>query len=264
MEPRDHANCMQILYRYSNLLPGMEREKTMDQQKLLIFRTFPDTWRRAYIRAGRKVETDTLQDIIDFMTNEKGFADAEDKDKKGKNKRESQVHLESPTNKKNHQERNNGRGGRGQNNQQIVGPNDPCPHHFGNHTWSQCFNNPDGVNFCPRNNNNNNMNARNAARGGRFGRGNNGRGGGPGRGNGSYQNNMQQNVQNVNNFNRPGGNGNGYQNYHTESGSYNSNNASRGTNHNGGPTARAERTHEHHHFDMVGQHDWENHTHWDK
>ena len=258
MEPRDHANRMQILYRYSNKLPGLEPPKSVEQQKLLIFRTYPESWRRDYIRAGQKVENDTLQDIVDFMTNEKGFADAEHGDKKNKNKREPTHNLENTDRKRQGNGRHNFRGNhaRGRQQKRIVGSNDPCPHHFGNHTWGQCFDNPDGINFRPRNTNGNHGNNRGMGRNGRFGRGNGGRGGGAGRGNGALnQQNAQQNVQNNFNYNRNNGS-NGYQNYHNEAMNEQTNANSRGQNHNGNRIARANERYEQHHLEMVGQGNW--------
>ena len=246
MEPRDHVNRMRILYRYSNQLPGLEPIRTAEQQKLSIFRTFPESWRRSYIRAGRRVENDSLQEIVDFMTNEKGFADAEQKERKGKFKTETGNNNDSMERKRNIGGRGP-KGGRGKTPKKIVGSNDPCPHHFGNHTWGQCFNNPDGMNFRPRNTG---PGGRGTGRGGRSGRGFYGRNNGRGNGN-YYQNNAQPN--NFNNTNRGNTGGNGHQNYHNEMGV--SNNIRGETNITHGQTGRDETHHEHHHLEMVGQDD---------
>eukprot|EP00957_Ditylum_brightwellii_P135252 10313270-Ditylum_brightwellii.AAC.1 len=47
----------------------------------MVFDQHPETWQKHYIRSGKLLRTDMLADIVQFMSNEKGFADGEDEKK---------------------------------------------------------------------------------------------------------------------------------------------------------------------------------------
>jgi hypothetical protein len=140
-EPRTHVARMTTLYRYSNKLPGSDPPKTTEQMKMPIFKTFPETWRQTFIRSGKNVADGrtSIQDIVDFMTTEKAFADKSSTDK-GKNKRKSEGDNEKPNVQK---KKNKGK--------PTSGPEAPCklPGHR-NHKWKDCFDNPKGNNYRPR------------------------------------------------------------------------------------------------------------------
>jgi hypothetical protein len=202
-EPRTHVARLTTLYRYSNKLPGIDPEKDTEHIKMPIFATFPESWRRDYARSGRKVANDSLQDIIDYMSMEKAFADQEGKDKKRKNEKEDK--NDKKGNKKKKVGMRNG--------------DNSCrlPGHSG-HDWKDCFENPRGRNFRPRNNGG----GRGGSGRGNFqGRGfyggrNGGRGGQPQQGRGGrgpYQGQGQGNNQN----------NNGGQQYHYQNGDQNRN-----------------------------------------
>jgi hypothetical protein len=177
MEPRKHVSRLLTLYRYSNRLPGLEPPKAEEQQKMPIFLSFPESWRKSYILTGRKIsDPDTsIQSIIDFMTTMKSFADKESGNRN--KKRKVGDHKEEKMEAKN------------KNKNKTSGPEAPCkkPGHRG-HKWKDCFDNPRGNNFRPQrgfgggggrgngggrfNNNNNNYNRNND----RFGGGRGGRG----------------------------------------------------------------------------------------
>eukprot|EP00957_Ditylum_brightwellii_P015614 1178000-Ditylum_brightwellii.AAC.1 len=72
------------MVKYTNKLPGLEPEITADQVKQFVFNQHPEHWRITYTRAGRSIHTDTLAQIVQFMANEKNFADTEDTKKKRK------------------------------------------------------------------------------------------------------------------------------------------------------------------------------------
>eukprot|EP00957_Ditylum_brightwellii_P115140 8781338-Ditylum_brightwellii.AAC.1 len=57
---------------------------TDEQTKKLIFDQHPEKWRIAYNCSGQAIETDTLADIVQFMSDEKGYADKEEKNYRGK------------------------------------------------------------------------------------------------------------------------------------------------------------------------------------
>eukprot|EP00957_Ditylum_brightwellii_P136888 10439702-Ditylum_brightwellii.AAC.1 len=82
VQPRDQSDCIETLVRYSNKLPGLSWDMNDDQVKQMVFDQHPETWRKFYIRSGMSLETDTLADTVQFMSNEKGFADRDDKKKR--------------------------------------------------------------------------------------------------------------------------------------------------------------------------------------
>ena len=76
-EVSDHSDHMEVLVRYANRLPGTEPQLNDDQIKSIIYDSFPTQWRQAYIRSGNNVATQTLAEVIQYMKNEKVFADAD-------------------------------------------------------------------------------------------------------------------------------------------------------------------------------------------
>jgi hypothetical protein len=70
----DHSNRMLTLACYGNKLPGTEPPLTDEQIKKCIFQSFPLVWQQQYIRSGQRV-ANTPSDIVEFMSNEKLFAD---------------------------------------------------------------------------------------------------------------------------------------------------------------------------------------------
>eukprot|EP00957_Ditylum_brightwellii_P206937 15350655-Ditylum_brightwellii.AAC.2 len=91
--PQDHSNWIKTMVRYANKIPGLSPNLTEDWH--------PKKWRKAYIRAGKSIRSQTLVDIIEYMFNEKAFADTEDSQKKRKN--------------------NKGKGGQGTRNRNMIG-----------------------------------------------------------------------------------------------------------------------------------------------
>jgi hypothetical protein len=84
VQPRDHSDRVELLVRYSNRLPGLNPTMTDNQTKKLIFDQHPEKWRIAYNRSGRAIATDTLADIVHFMSDEKGYADKEEQSRRSK------------------------------------------------------------------------------------------------------------------------------------------------------------------------------------
>ena len=68
-----HADRMEILIKYSNKLPGMEPVMNEEQKKRLIFELFPLKWQHAYIQSGRRIQTESLIRVIQYMKDEKSF-----------------------------------------------------------------------------------------------------------------------------------------------------------------------------------------------
>ena len=147
-EPRDHVNRLLTLYRYTSKLPGNVPTIQEDQQKLLIFHTFPEKWRKQFVRSGRRLQQETLQQIIDFMTNEKGFADDEAKEAKNKRKSDDSNNNNSRNKRQNNSSGSNQRNQNG-GNQHRIQPTDICPIH-GGHQWKECSMNPQSSNYRAR------------------------------------------------------------------------------------------------------------------
>ena len=73
----DHSSRMLTLARYANKLPGNDPPLMEEQIKKCIFQSFPVLWQQQYIRSGQRVVNTPLSDIIEFMSNEKLFADTQ-------------------------------------------------------------------------------------------------------------------------------------------------------------------------------------------
>jgi hypothetical protein len=73
--PFMHSRHMLTLARYSNKPPGKEPPLMGVQRKKCIFNSFPQSWQQQFIGTGQHVATTQLLDIIEFMSNEKSFAD---------------------------------------------------------------------------------------------------------------------------------------------------------------------------------------------
>ena len=250
-DPDEFSNRMQTLARYANKLPGIEPKLTDDQIKVIIFNSFPEDWRQAYIRADKSLNTEPLAKILQFMKNEKGFADKKDnrnlykrKNKSGNDNNVKRIrgggyyrgsNREYQNN--NYQRNRNNRGGRfgGRTNRWNSG----SYHQRNNNFHGSSYNNESSSrsNNYGRNNNggrNYNNGGRNSYRGGR----NNHNGG---RGYGRYNNNNGYNQQQQHN--------NEQNNGHNQSYHYDHN---RNVNQNApAPTAPGP-TMDCHHFDMIG------------
>jgi hypothetical protein len=151
MNPLDHSSQMLTLARYGNKLPGNEPPLTEQQIKKCIFHSFPSKWQQQFIRSGQQVSMTILLDIIEFMSNENIFADAQDSTKppdkkkapgKDANRDNSFKKRKQPFSKNTPQKKRNGN--------RTPSNEDECPIH-GGHPWSKCFDNPSGNNFKPRN-----------------------------------------------------------------------------------------------------------------
>lgn len=250
-EPRIHVRRMELLYSYAAKLPGMEAIMTSDQIKRAIFKTFPETWRKQYMRSGKSLQENTMQDVITFMQNEKAYADEE------KGKKRNTEDNQQMMNKKAKKNKETNKGNPNQNGK--ITPNDPCPHHYG-HKWSECYDNPRGTNYRPRNKNQHQQGQnRNTGRGGQFGNFRNnfqGRGGAnggrgnqfQGRGGRGHLGPNQMMHQNNNNNN----------NYHFEQGRDPNRGQGQGNEANprGQHTQRDQNPQEQHYFDQVGMNAW--------
>jgi hypothetical protein len=165
---------------------------TEQQVKKCIFHLFPPKWQHQFIRSGKHVATMALSDIIEFMSNEKIFADAQDttptlekKPPKKENGDSSSFKKRKHNEKKPpHKKERIGFKGAPQN-------DDECPIQ-GGHKWLKFFDNPNGDSYKPRGQDERHSDGGRGGLGcggpGRGGRRGNGNGGGqgshPGRGTG--------------------------------------------------------------------------------
>ena len=185
----DHADRMEILVKYANTLPGMEPPMKDTQKKRLIFESYPKRWQHAYIQSGRRIQTESLIKIVQYMKDEKSFSDA-GSNKRKRNENDNQQHNNRTGRGMRAPMRGGGRTGRGRGRLRS----NPCRIHAGQHDWHDCWDNQNGPNYRPN---------RHTDRGGR-GRQQNWRGGrGFGRRNNYYYNNngrgnYQQNYGNQN------------------------------------------------------------------
>jgi hypothetical protein len=152
LTPLDHSSRMLTLARYGNKLPGIEPPLTEDQIKKTIFHSFPPKWQQQFVRSGQHLATTLLTDIIEFMSNEKSFADAQDP-ARTKDKKKAPVATKSLSFKK--RKSSNSRNSftpqkkRNTESRGALSNDDECPIH-GGHCWQKCFDNPNGDSYKPR------------------------------------------------------------------------------------------------------------------
>ena len=123
-----------MLLRYTFCLPGTATAINEDEKKQMIFKTFPDNWKKQYIRSGKDLATDTLAGMVQFMCNKKSFVDTDDKKRKAKDQGKPDAKKQKKGNYKNnslpYQLREMYRN---------TPYNDPCPRQHGpSHTCGQC------------------------------------------------------------------------------------------------------------------------------
>jgi hypothetical protein len=190
--PLDHSSRMLTLARYGNKLPGNDPALTDEQVKKCIFQSFPAKWQQQFIRSGQRVANTPLSDIVEFMSNEKSFADSQDTTRNAEKKKTFSTTKESRWDSSKKRKASNGKGKsalkQGKTHEGLK-PDSECPIH-GGHAWSKCFDNPNGESFKPRGSDGRRpfTGGRGRGRGGftPTGRGNGGRGNGNGRGSGQY------------------------------------------------------------------------------
>jgi hypothetical protein len=192
----DHSSRMLTLARYGNRLPGTEPVLTDDQVKKIIFQSYPLLWQQQYVRSGQRVSNSTLSEIVEFMSNEKLFADTQNATRAFEKKKPFQTNKEDSggsfkkrkyssgkkpyVHNKKPKEYHGTPGG-------SLKPDSECPIH-GGHPWMKCFDNPNGDSFKPRGPDGKRpfIGGRGRGRGGPMNSPGRGRGNGNGRGAGQY------------------------------------------------------------------------------
>ena len=135
--PIDFKGQILVINRLIPSIPDTPDNSQFDDDtvKSLFLYAMPKPWRKRFKEVGKKLATENIDTMSQFF--DVYF------------KEEPQESRNNRNNNNNHQ--NNNRQGNPR-------PNDPCPKHNGAHLWKECWDNPDGNNYRPRNNNGNNNN----------------------------------------------------------------------------------------------------------
>ena len=119
----DHADRIETICNYIDLLPGDHAELTDMERKSLLFNTFPMTWCDEFTLNRNDPEQASEKEIKDFMEKRKDKADKEERTKD----RAQSKSKKMEENKKKREEKKG---------------NEPCRRHQGTHLWKDCPSNP--------------------------------------------------------------------------------------------------------------------------
>ena len=147
-----HQDRMEELMRFTKMLEGSRLDLTEEEQKLILFRSFPVAWQINWNRTQATVQSSSVERLMIYMNQEKEIADAEWK--KSHKKKDNHKGDKGNQNRDRYQDRGGGRGrGRGRGrfggrgDRQGRGGNERCRQHDGEHLWKECpsnFNSPAG------------------------------------------------------------------------------------------------------------------------
>jgi hypothetical protein len=236
MSVMEVSRRFQVLCMYAEDLPMESGEMPVplraDEMKSMFYNMMPEEWKDTFTRGNLRMSSMSLSQMAIYF-NSLGSMEGP-KNQSGKKRKGADNNYSSNNNSRNNRQRNNhgryrgnrndndhgnnrqsgrggrgngrGRGGRGnrngnggRNNYQRLHGEDTCPVH-GRHKWRECFLNPHGDDYRPRNGNQGNNNSQNRGNGSRRGdayHSNNNDGNGS-RGNGSNGNNNNQERNNNN------------------------------------------------------------------
>lgn len=91
----------------ANRVQGFENEINSQQRNKIIFNSFPKTWQRNWIHAGKEINTASLQDIQTYFENQKEIMDEEVKFNTKNIKNKSSLFNPTFTNKRKRDTNNN-------------------------------------------------------------------------------------------------------------------------------------------------------------
>ncbi len=183
----DHVRRIKQLIKYANESAGDAITiTTAHQVNKTVFDTFPMNWQLNWHSTGRSLAAIELNDLIEYMAQQKVAADYQRPSNSRKNQRNNNNNKRRNDDDeperfgsfKNRPKRNNNnkkpRGGK-----RYPHPNDNCPlHPYGSHKWGDCFDNKASDNFKPHNNNQGGYGNRSWRRNDQDHRNSSGRGGG--------------------------------------------------------------------------------------
>ena len=146
-----HQDRMEELMRFTTMLEGSRPNLTEQEQKLILFRSFPLAWQINWNRTQVSARDATVETLMSYMAREKEYADLEWKKnhkKKENNKGENKGYQGKGGRGRGYQGRGGrGRGREGRGRGQGRGDNERCRQHDGEHLWKLCpsnFNSPAG------------------------------------------------------------------------------------------------------------------------
>ena len=84
----EHKERLTTLVKYTNMLSGTQDQIEPNDEKHIIFKSFPDKWQQAYILSGHNYMTQTLDEIVQYMSNKKIEQDQKDKDERRRSARQ--------------------------------------------------------------------------------------------------------------------------------------------------------------------------------
>ena len=119
----DHADRIDTICTYIDLLPGNHNILTDMEKKSLLFNSFPKTWRTEFTLNRNDPELASEKEIKDFMEKKKEIADRKENHKE---KAKAKVKKMEDSKKKRSEKKGN----------------QPCRTHHGAHLWKDCPNNP--------------------------------------------------------------------------------------------------------------------------
>ena len=122
-EVEDHADRIDTICTYIDLLPGNHNILTDMEKKSLLFNSFPKTWRLEFTLNRNDPEQASEKEIKDFMEKKKEMADREDNHKE---RTKAKVKRMEDSKKKRLDKKGN----------------QPCRTHNGEHLWKDCPANP--------------------------------------------------------------------------------------------------------------------------
>ena len=123
LDIEDHADQIETICNYIDLLPRDHLELTDTERKSLLFNTFPVTWCNEFTLNRNDPEQASEKEIKDFMEKRKDKADREDRIKE-----RAQTKAKKMCENKKKREAKKG--------------NEPCRRHQGAHLWKDCPTNP--------------------------------------------------------------------------------------------------------------------------
>jgi hypothetical protein len=128
--------CYKRTNGFMNLLPGPAQELNNDEVRQAIYAAMPLKWQNEYTQIKGRVDQQTLAEVVRFFRNCEKIANQADENNRIKQRREADARKRSASSAT--QSNGNKRAKTGSHG------SDKCPKHpNANHTWAQCFLNPD-------------------------------------------------------------------------------------------------------------------------
>ena len=88
MECAEHKERLTTLIKYTNMLSGTQDQIEANDEKHIVFKSFPDKWQQAYILSGHNYMTQTLDEIVQYMSNKKIEQDQKERDDRRRSARQ--------------------------------------------------------------------------------------------------------------------------------------------------------------------------------